>query len=146
VSAGALEAADGGVLRPGHRPRLDAGQEAASAQLEGIFSQGGLAPPLVDELPATLVERRDFWSLVRRLETLDVVRQVADGLYVRSEELDLAAARIRRELGGRTNLGPADFREALPVSRKHLIPLLNYFDGRGTTVRGTDGRDVPQEG
>jgi selenocysteine-specific elongation factor len=146
VSAGTLEAAEGGVRHPGHRPRLDAGQEAASAELERIFAEGGLAPPPVDELPAPLVERPDFWSLVRRLETRDVVRQVADGLYVRSEDLDRAAARIREELGGRSNLGPADFREALPVSRKHLIPLLNYFDGRGTTVRGVEGRDVPAQG
>jgi hypothetical protein len=72
-----------------------------------------------------------------------VVRQVADGLYVPSDELEGAASRIREALGGRTRLGPADFRDVLPVTRKHLIPLLNFFDGEGTTVRGDGGRDVP---
>jgi len=47
-------------------------------------------------------------------------------------------------LGGREGLGPADFRDVLPVSRKHLIPILNYFDGAGVTLRDADGRSVPQ--
>ena len=38
---------------------------------------------------------------------------------------------------------PADFREVLPVSRKHLIPLLNFFDGAGVTLRDAEGRSVP---
>ncbi len=51
--------------------------------------------------------------------------------------------RIRESLGGRSDLGPAAFRDALPVTRKHLIPLLNYFDGLGVTLRRGEGRDVP---
>ena len=71
------------------------------------------------------------------------MRPVADGFYVVSDELERAATRITEELGGRRDLGPADFRDALPVSRKWLIPLLNYFDGRGVTTRHEAGRDVP---
>ena len=44
--------------------------------------------------------------------------------------------------GGRGRLGPADFREVLPVTRRHLIPLLAYLDGLGVTVRGDGGRQV----
>ncbi len=68
---------------------------------------------------------------------------MADGHYVRSEVLDAAGVRIAELLAGRTGLGPADFREALPVTRKHLIPLLNYFDGKGVTIRRGEGREVP---
>jgi hypothetical protein len=74
------------------------------------------------------------------------VRQVADGLYVDSAAIEGAASRIRELLGGRQNLGPAEFREAIPVSRKRLLPLLNFFDGRGTTLRRGEGRDVPGPG
>jgi hypothetical protein len=68
---------------------------------------------------------------------------VADGLFLGSQELDAAAARIRTALSGQTNLGPAAFREVLPVTRKRLLPLLNYLDGLGTTLRRGEGRDVP---
>lgn len=144
VRDGRLAAQDGGVRLPDFEPRLTQDQEAASEALMRAFTADGLAAPLIDELPEELRRRADLWPLVRRLEGLDRLRLVADGLYVAADELDEAAQRIREALGGRTGLGPADFRDVLPVSRKHLIPLLKYFDGRGTTVRGADGRDVPE--
>ncbi|HET9948540.1 MAG TPA: SelB C-terminal domain-containing protein, partial [Longimicrobiales bacterium] len=81
--------------------------------------------------------------LLMRLEALGRVRQVAPGLFLDAGALERAAERIAAMLGGRTGLGPADFKEALPVTRKRLLPLLAYFDGLGATVRRGDGRDVP---
>jgi selenocysteine-specific elongation factor len=128
---------------PGFRPRPSADQERASDELLRILTGAGLAPPSIDELPEGLRSRADLWPLVRRLEGLDRIRLVADGLYIGADELEAAATRIRESLGGRTGLGPADFRDVLDVSRKHLIPILNYFDGRGITTRHDGGRDVP---
>jgi selenocysteine-specific elongation factor len=143
VTEGRLEAAEGGVRLPGHTPTLSAAQQAASARLAELLVGGGLGAPAVEELPDDLRSRPDLWSLLRRLESEGLVRSVADGVYLASEELDAAAARIREALGSRTALGPADFRDALPVSRKRLLPLLAYFDGLGVTIRSGDGRDVP---
>jgi selenocysteine-specific elongation factor len=143
VGDGRLVIEDGGVRLPGHRPTLSADQEVAVARLAEILVAGGLGAPSVDELPDDLLMRRDLWSLLRRLETDGTVRLVADGVYLASRALDGAAARVREALGGRSGLGPADFKDPLPVSRKRLIPLLNYFDGLGVTLRSGDGRDVP---
>jgi len=146
VEDGRLEAADGGARRAGYRAELTPDQEAASAALVRALTVDGLSAPLVEDLPGEVRGRSDFWSIMHRLESIGAVRQVADGLYVATEELDNAARRIRETLGGQTALGPAAFREALPVTRKYLIPLLNYFDGQGTTVRHAGGRDVPADG
>jgi selenocysteine-specific elongation factor len=144
VAEGALESGDGGVRTPGFEVRMSADQEAAATALMEALVADGLGAPLVEELPGPLTARPDFRSLLRWLEAQDRIRSVADGLYVASAELDAAAERIRAGLTGRKGLGPADFRDVLPVTRKHLIPLLNYFDGQGTTRRGPDGsRDVP---
>jgi selenocysteine-specific elongation factor len=143
VREAALEAADGGVRTPGFQPRMTADQEAASDTLLAALTAGGLAPPFVDELPEGLRGRSDFRSLLRRLESLGQIRSVADGLYVSGSALDEAADRIVERLAGQSGLGPADFRDVLEVTRKHLIPLLNYFDGLGTTIRHPDGREVP---
>jgi len=146
VDQGVLASAEGGLCRPDHVPEPTDEQAEASARLVGLLREGGLAPPFVDELPVDLQNRGDLRSLLRRLEQSDTVRQVADGYYLASEELDGAVARIVEQLGGRRDLGPADFREALSVSRKWLIPLLNYFDGKGITTRHDGGRDVPPPG
>jgi len=144
VAGGRLEAAEGGVRTPGYRPQLTGDQEVATEALLAALTAEGLAAPLVEELPEALRARGDFWSLVRRLEGMGTIRPVADGLYVATTELEAASRRVTETLGGRTSLGPADFRDALPVTRKHLIPLLNYLDGQGTTVRHEGGRDVPR--
>ena len=141
-----LESADGGVRDPSHRPKLSQEQEEVSARLEELFSSGGLAAPSVEEFPPDLRARPDIWSLIQRLEGVGALRQIAHGIYVDSEELKSAEKRIAKMLSGQSNLGPAHFKEALPVTRKRLIPLLNYFDGKGTTVRHEKGRDVPQRG
>jgi hypothetical protein len=143
VARGVLESIDGGVRRCGHRPTLSVEQEAASERLLEILRTGGLGAPSLDELPEDLAGRADLWELLRRLELLGVVRQVSDDLFLESEGLDAAAQRIRSELGGRRDLGPAAFRDVLPVTRKRLLPLLHYFDGRGTTLRRGEGREVP---
>ena len=146
LEEGVLESANGGVRDPAHRPKLSLEQEEISARLEELFSSGGLAAPSVEELPPDLRGRQDIWSLIQRLEGVGAIRQIAHGIYVKSEELKSAEKRIMEMLSGQNNLGPADFKGALPVTRKRLIPLLNYFDGKGTTVRHEKGRDVPQKG
>lgn len=146
VADGRLVEVEGGVRLPDFQPTPTPDQEAASDALMALLTSDGLAAPFVDEIPDDLRGRPDFKSLLRRLEKRDDVRAVADGLYVASSELDAATTRIRSTLAGRTGLAPADFRDALPVTRKHLIPLLTYFDGVGTTRRHPDGRDVPEGG
>jgi selenocysteine-specific elongation factor len=143
LARGDLEPVEGGVRRRGHRPTLAGDQEAASRRLQQILQEGGLEAPALDELPEDLRSRADLWALLRRLESLGFVRQVSDDLFLDSAGLDAAAVRIREQLGGQRALGPAAFREVLPVTRKRLLPLLSHFDQRGTTVRRGDGRDVP---
>jgi len=143
VETGRLETVEGEVRGPGFEPSMTPDQERASAELYRLLTAEGLASPFVDELPPELTGRDDFWSIVRHLEKSGRIRTVADGYYVGVEVLEAAVARVRELLGGQTGLGPGDFREALPLTRKHLIPLLTYLDGQGTTTRLDDGRDVP---
>lgn len=56
---------------------------------------------------------------------------------VREAGLALVAA-----LGGASGLGPSDFKEVLPLSRRHLLPLLRYFDTVGITTRLEELRSV----
>jgi len=142
ASAGALELAAGGARRPGFEPALDAGQARACERLEAIHAEAGLAPPTVEELPEELRKRADLPELLRYLEGRGVLRTLTDGLFIDARVLQEVTEAVPQALGGLSGLGPADFREVLPVSRRHLIPLLQYLDGIGVTVRRGGGRDV----
>jgi selenocysteine-specific elongation factor len=140
---GVLEAADGGIRSPGHSVTLTQDQEAAAGEVQTLLAAAGLAPPFVDEFPEALKNRNDLWSLLKFLEGQGVVSPVADGYYVDAAELEKGIAAIRATLAGQDALGPSAFREALPVTRRHLIPLLNHLDGLGVTMRSEAGRSVP---
>jgi len=139
-----LEMADGGVRLPGHVVALTSDQEAAADDVKALLAGAGLAPPFVDEFPASLKDRGDLWALLKFLEGEGVVSPVADGYYVSTTELEKGIAAVREMLGGQSGLGPSAFRDPLPVTRKHLIPLLNHLDGLGITMRSDEGRSVPR--
>ncbi|MCG6955281.1 MAG: selenocysteine-specific translation elongation factor [Gemmatimonadetes bacterium] len=144
---GTIELAEGGARLPGFEPSLDPDQAHACRQLEAIYAEAGLAPPTMAELPDPLRTREDLQELLRYLELRGVVRTLAEGLFIDAGALAEATEAVPRALGGRSGLGPADFREVLPVTRKHLIPLLQYLDGVGVTIRRGEGRDVaPPDG
>ncbi|MBM4184789.1 MAG: selenocysteine-specific translation elongation factor [Gemmatimonadetes bacterium] len=139
-----FEEGEGGVRRPGHRPSLTPDQAATAAILEGLIGAAGLGAPSVEELPEDVRARADLWSILRHLESRGTLRMVENGLYLSASELDAAAERIRCNLRGQKALGPAAFKEILPVTRKRLLPLLAYFDGLGVTVWRGEARDVPE--
>jgi selenocysteine-specific elongation factor len=140
---GVVELAEGGARRPGFVPTFTADQEEACGRLRSLYAQAGLAPPFLDELPPDLRSRMDLAGLIRHLERDGRLVRLDEGLLVAADVLRAAGESVTNELGGRTGLGPSDFRDVLPVSRRHLMPLLAFFDGAGVTVRKGPVRDVP---
>ena len=142
VDSGSLEVRDSAVSRPGYEPVVTEGQRQVMDQLVGLYRDAGLAAPLVSELPEVLKGRDDLWPLLKLLERRGHLVALENELFLDAEGYSAAAERVATELAGATGLGPSDFREVLPVTRKHLIPILSHFDQTGLTIRGPDGRDV----
>jgi selenocysteine-specific elongation factor len=138
IERGDLVVAGNRIKRTGFQAILSARQAELRSAILSALALAGLAAPSVDELgPADQVR-----PLLRLLELDGLVRAVAPTLYLDAEALTAAVDRTRLELGGRSGLSPAEFRSTLPVSRKHLIPILEYFDRQGITVRDGDLRRV----
>ncbi len=144
VAQGRLHAEGRLARRPDFSPALDAGQAKLKQAILELYLEGGLAPPSNDEVasrigdPAAVGQVVDYLVATGELVPLD-------GEYrVQASVMDEAAAAVRKALASRTGLGPSEFREVLPVTRKHLLPILLYMDKSGVTVRRVDGtRDVP---
>ncbi len=139
---GEVEIVRGGIRDPAHTPMPTAEQGRALARLEHVYREAGLAPPSPEELPDELASRDDLWELLRYLEARGHLTTLPGGRFIDRAVLGEATARVRAELGGREGLGPTDFRGVLPVTRKHLMPLLTHLDRVGVTERKGELRSV----
>ena len=142
VASGSLEVRDSSVLRPGYEPVVTERQQQVMDELLGVYRDAGLAAPSVSELPEALRGHDDLWPLLKLLERRGQLVALENELFLDADGFSATAERVATELAGATGLGPSDFRELIPVTRKHLIPILSHFDQIGLTIRGPDGRDV----
>ena len=81
-------------------------------------------------------------AILRLMETRGEVVNLDGEFFFDTAAVRKAGDSVVAALGGRKDLGPADFKEVLPVSRRHLLPILRHFDLAGVTTRMGDGRNV----
>lgn len=123
-------------------PELTGKQERLRERLRAIYRDAALRPPALRELPEEVREADDLEPMLERMRARGELHRLDEEFFIWASAAETAGDEVRRELGGRSELGPAEFREVLPLTRKHLIPLLGYFDSVGVTVRRREGRDV----
>jgi len=140
--AGVAAVASGRVGHPEAAVTARAVEDRAVGELARILRSQGLTPGTTEELAAESgveldVARR---ALLRLAEEGSVVR-IGQGLHFAGEALDDARSRIVELLTAHPEgVTAAALRDALGVSRKYAIPLLEHFDAQGLTKREGDLR------
>ncbi len=134
---GRLRRIDGVVALAGFVPRV-AGGDAEIERIVGLLLHAHLSPPSVPELERS-TGRRDLNALLRLAASRGRVEAVERDRYYTREALDQFAT-VLAELGEHGEIVPAAIRDRLGISRKYLIPLLEWADGKGITVRVGEGR------
>lgn len=135
--AGRLRRRDGLVVLAGFAPRV-AGGDAEIDRIVRILSDAHLAPPSVAELERS-TGRHDLHPLLRLAAARGRVEAVERDRYYAREALDQFTG-VLTDLGRTGPIVPAAVRDRLGISRKYLIPLLEWADDRGITVREGDSR------
>lgn len=143
IAENAIVARNGRVALPGFAPRLDPQQQARKDRLLQALEDAGCAPPRVDELLQQMGGDRDLPDLVALLEADGSVLRLDHEMVIHAGHVQRLTRDIRARFAGRDNVSPAEFRDVVPASRRHLIPILEYLDRVGVTVRKGDGRSVP---
>ena len=119
-------------------PTLRDGDLSIAAMVEARLAGAGSEPPSVPELAAAI--GHDPLPVLRFLEREGKVLQVEEDRFYFAPSLSALVATVReRMLSGRV-YSPAELREITGLSRKYLIPFLEYCDRRGITVRQDNGR------
>jgi selenocysteine-specific elongation factor len=135
--AGRLRRSDGVVALAGFAPRV-VGGEAEIDRVVGILLDAYLTPPSIPELEQS-TGRSDLLPLLRLAAASGRVEAVERDRYYTREALEQFTD-VLKDLGEKGSIIPAQVRDRLGISRKYLIPLLEWADGRGITVREGDGR------
>ncbi|MCG8468966.1 MAG: selenocysteine-specific translation elongation factor [Gemmatimonadetes bacterium] len=132
---------------PGHRPELTESEVAARDALVETIRGAGLQPPTVGELAKRhRLARPVLDDLLRLLQDDATTRAVTPELHVSVDALDELATRVGVLLADGRPAAPIAFKDEFGLSRKYLIPLLEYLDREGVTRRTGEGRVLVRSG
>ena len=139
VKSGQLEVAGSVARQPRWRPALDARATDASEKLARRLADARWQVPTVAELerefPGFPVRALlSHFARTGTVEPIDAERYAAKGALA---EFRVALEAALAELGSAT---PAELRDRFGLTRKYLIPLLEWADRRGVTRRAGDAR------
>lgn len=129
---------DRGLLRSGDFSVHIAGGEAAVDRIVALVAAGGLMAPDVSELERR-TQQSDVNAVLRVAAASGRVEAVSRDWYLSREALEEFVAGLRA-LGSAGEIRVGDLRERTGLSRKYLIPLLEWADRRGLTRRVGDVR------
>jgi selenocysteine-specific elongation factor len=129
------------LVRPtGWTSKLDSREQATSDAILHEICTHPAEPPSVGELSARFGQAVP--ALLRRLERQGQVERVSEDRYYSRESVDHMVGALRSGVVPGRKYTPAELKEVLGVTRKYLIPFLEYCDRTGVTERSGDGRQV----
>jgi selenocysteine-specific elongation factor len=133
---------EGSLLRlPTHRASMSSAEQAIGDRIAQALTEAPLAPPDVKQLGERLqLDRGRLLGLLRALEREGRVVAVASDLYFMADVVRGVRDQLVRDLGSNGTLTTAAFRDRHGTTRKYTIPLLEYLDRQGVTVRIGDVR------
>lgn len=131
LRAGQIRQANGLASLSGFTPRAEGG-DAAVTELVRLVEEAGLAPPDVAEL-AHRTGRRDAGAILRLAAADGRVEAVERDRYYARAVLDRFVQTLR-ETAPDEAVVPSRLRDRLGITRKYLIPLLEWSDAKGVTI------------
>ena len=119
-----------------HEVRLSPDQQRILDRLEADFLRAEAAPPSAEEaLGRAGLGGDEEHELFQVLVQAGKLVRVKESLFFHAHALDTIQTKLVALLRERKEIGPADIKDLLGISRKYAIPLLEFFDQRRVTAR-----------
>lgn len=128
---------EGNLLRlPAFKLQVGGADQVVVDRIMQALQAAPLAPPDLKTLGDSLsLDRTKLLPLLRAMEKQKQVVAVAQDLYFAADAIGRVRDDLARDLAGGATLTTAAFRDRYQTSRKYAIPILEYFDRQGFTVR-----------
>lgn len=145
LDSGSIRLCGAGLALSNYNPvaLLTPQQSERIAQIEDMFSTADLSPPPRKNVMQDGADQ-DLLQLCIDLGRLTALRNVSlnQTLVFHTDALVAAAARLRAAFAPPQSFTAGEARTALGTSRKVIVPVLEYFDAQGITVRTADARQM----
>jgi selenocysteine-specific elongation factor len=126
-----------------HKVLLQADQTVIRDKLLKIYRKSGLTPPNFKELSTELdVDPSGARDVLILLTKEGKIVKVNEELFFDASAIDHLKERLVSYLKKHEEISTPDFKNMTGVSRKYLIPLIEYFDSRNVTIRIGDIRKL----
>jgi len=126
-----------------HQVSLGRDQADIRDKIIAIYREGGLQPPyfrdVVKELAVSPAHAKDVLMLL--IEEGKIVK-TKDDLYFYAAAVDALKRKLVEFLKANGEIDTPRFKEMTGVSRKYVIPLIEYFDTSNVTLRVGDSRKL----
>jgi selenocysteine-specific elongation factor len=132
------------VHLPGHKVSLAADQEAMRTRVTDMYAEAGLMPPTVKVVAETLdVTEKELAPMLKHLQEQGVLMKISQDLFFAVQAVDRMKQDVLAFFDEHRDMGPADFKEITGgLTRKFIIPLLEYLDKEKITMRVGDVRQL----
>jgi selenocysteine-specific elongation factor len=139
--AGTLVADHGGVRLAEFTAVMSAPQRAVADLVLARLAESGSEPPTLEELSRVIsVDADGLIAICRALGREGRVVAVEPDRYFLAESVVHLRETLLCGMSQNTDYGPAELRDLIGLTRKFLIPFLEYCDREGYTVRDGLGR------
>jgi selenocysteine-specific elongation factor len=135
------------VRAPSHHAGTGVESGALKADVLAALAKGGLTPAWVAELPEAVRATPESVAAVLKLLVAEgkAVR-VSSELYFAADAVQGLRERLVAHLRARREISTQEFKELVGATRKHVIPLAEYFDRERVTLRVGEKRVLRGDG
>ena len=138
---GLIVAEQGDIRLVAFSPRLSERQQSLATDLGSRIASAGAEPPSLEELAELMGQpAMELSAICRVLAREGVLVAVETNRHYSPESVTQLTGRLSEGMVGGADYGPAELREFLGLTRKFLIPFLEYCDREGYTIRNELGR------
>jgi len=135
-----IESTREGLSPSGRKAQISKEQQAAKDKMESIFREAAYSPPTFSQAQEQFADLASAKKMASLLIEEGVLQKISPTIAFHKEHLGTAVNKIREHFESADKLGVGDLKNILGISRKHAVPLLEYFDRIGLTTRVGDHR------
>ena len=118
-------------------------QHAVKEKIRKIYQTSGLTPPFFRTVCEDLnLDKKTANDVLHMLMDEKSIIKTKDDLYFDAGEIEKLEQKLISFLKEKESISTPDFKDMIGVSRKFIIPLIEYFDSTNLTIRVGDTRQL----